>query len=293
MKSTSGMTRTFVRNIAFTALCLGLATTSFAASKKPLSYPKGLAVDAKGNLYLANSGGNDILVYNPNYVQLPKSTITSNISNPSAVAIDAQGNLWVANYGTSNGGPEGSIAEYTAGVQNTAGTITTLIIGPEAMAVDGAGNVWVENDNSNINVYNPPALYTAGIGWAGRSFTPNYPITGLTVQNGTIAWGTKGAVNFASSTLGLVNGSLNYLGYGNDDGGALVTDATGAIYMCNSDGTVNIAIPVGEYNFTTLPFPAAGAAIDNVRHRIYFSNANGNSIAVYSTTSAALLATIK
>ena len=287
------MTSSFVRNFAITALCLGLATASLAASKKPLSYPKGLAVDAKGNLYVANSGGNDILVYNPNYAQVTKNTITSNISNPSAVAIDAQGNLWVANYGTSNGGPEGSIAEYTAGKQNTAGTITTLIIGPEALAVDGAGNVWVENDFSNINVYNPPALYTTGITWTGRSFTPNYPITGLTAQNGTVAWGTNGAVNFASTTLGLVTGSLNYLGYSNDNGVALATDATGAVYMCNTDGSVNVAVPTGEYTFAFLSFAPAGVAIDNVRHRVYFSNYNGNSISVYDTTNGAFLKTIQ
>src|SRR5579864_8083683 len=147
--------------LASTLLCVAFATASFAATK-PISYPKGLAVDSKGNLYVANSGGNDILEYNANYQQMTTKTITSNISNPSAVAVDAQGNLWVANYGTSNGGTNGSIAEYTAGKQNTSATITSNILGPGALAVDGAGNVWVVNADSNISVYNPPAFYTTG-----------------------------------------------------------------------------------------------------------------------------------
>lgn len=280
--------------LASILLCVAFATASFAATK-PISYPKGLAVDSKGNLYVANSGGNDILIYNANYVQVTAKTITSNISNPSAVAVDAQGNLWVANYGTSNGGANGSIAEYIGGKQNTSATITDNILGPGGLAVDGAGNVWVVNDEINISVYNPPAYYGSGSTLV-RSFSPNFPLYGITVQNGTLAWGTNGAVHFGSTTLGLVNGTLTSTGsWGNDTGFSLAADnVANAIYMCNLDGSVNVAIPAfEEYFFVQLSFPAAGAAIDSVRHRAYFSNYNGNSISVYSTTTGALLTTIQ
>jgi hypothetical protein len=294
MKSTSKFARSFVRNIAFTALCLGLATVSFAASTKPLSYPKGLAVDAKGNLYVANSGGNDILVYNTSYKQVPKDTITSNVINPTGVAIDAQGNLWVANYGTSNGGANGSIAEYIAGVQNTAASITNGILGPEALAVDGAGNVWVENDYVNITVYAPGSLYTPAT-TPVRTFAPVSPIYGLTVGANTVAWGSNNQVDFAPATLGLTTGTLNYGGYGNDTGVALATDSAGNVYMANLDGSVNIATQqFYEYGpFAQLSFPPSGIAIDNVHARVYFSNYNGNSISVYDKNTGALLETIK
>jgi streptogramin lyase len=143
MKSTTGFARIFVRNIACTALCLVLASAGFAASKKPLCQPNGMAVNAKGNLYVANFGGNYILVYNANYVQMPKATITEGISNPTGVAFDPQGNLWVANYGAGNGSPTGSVSEYTAGQQNPNGTITSGMLGPLGIAVDGLGNAWV------------------------------------------------------------------------------------------------------------------------------------------------------
>jgi streptogramin lyase len=120
----------FARTIACTLLCLcAFASASFAAPK-PISYPRGLAVDAKGNLYVANSDGNDVLVYNPSYGQVASKTITENIINPTGVAFDPQGNLWVANYGTSNGGANGSIAEYTNGVENTSHSITNGIFAP-------------------------------------------------------------------------------------------------------------------------------------------------------------------
>ena len=76
------------------------------------------------------------------------------------MAFDPKGNLWVANYGTSNGGPNGSIAEYVGGVQNTNATITNGILGPEAIAVDTSGDVWVNNDSINVTVYGP--LYANG-----------------------------------------------------------------------------------------------------------------------------------
>src|SRR5579863_1313529 len=71
-----------VRILASTLLCLfAFGSASFAGT---LSYPRGLAVDSKGNLYVANSGANNIVVYGPKYAQQTAKTITSNISNPTA-----------------------------------------------------------------------------------------------------------------------------------------------------------------------------------------------------------------
>jgi streptogramin lyase len=161
--------------IASTLLCLfALASASFAATN-PLNYPRGLAVDAKGNLWVANSGDNNILEFSPGYAQQKAATITQGISNPTGVAFDAQGNLWVANYGTSNGGANGSVSEYTAGKQNTAASIANGILGPEAIAVDGLGNVWVENDYINVTVYASASPYAQPLSVV-KTLTPTYPI---------------------------------------------------------------------------------------------------------------------
>jgi|SRR5215469_1403223 len=136
--------------VALLGFCGVLSSTATTA---PLIYPRGLAVDSKGNLYVANSGGNNILVYNAYYAQVSAKTITANINNPSAVAFDPQGNLWVVNYGTSNGSATGSIAEYSNGVQNTANSITNGILNPQAMAIDRLGTLWVQNNDSNLTVY--------------------------------------------------------------------------------------------------------------------------------------------
>jgi DNA-binding beta-propeller fold protein YncE len=56
--------------VAVTLTCLA-APLSFAATH-PLNQPMGMAVDAKGNLYVANHGVNQILVYNSSSQQMTK-----------------------------------------------------------------------------------------------------------------------------------------------------------------------------------------------------------------------------
>jgi DNA-binding beta-propeller fold protein YncE len=274
---------TSLRAIAPALLCLVVLTSSGFAATTPLNHPWGIAVDAKGNLYVANSGANNILVYNANYTQVKKSTITANISFPTAVAIDSHGNLWVANSDPYYP----NISEYTNGQQNASATIYDHILSPEALAIDGADNIWVANNFADITVYAPPALYVSGTTLA-RIFTPQSEISGLTVQNGTVAWGGLSSVNFASSTLGLVDNYFISAGYGNDDGFCLATDAKGNVYMGNSDGTLNVATAAYEYQFAQLNYTPFGIAIDNARGRVYVSRMDVNEIYVYNMSGSLL-----
>ena len=280
---------TFAR-IAATLLCLfAFASASFAATK-PLSYPRGLAVDAKGNLYVANSGGNDILVYNINYVQTPSKTITQGISNPSGVAFDAQGNLWVSNYGTSNGGANGSISEYIDGKQNTAASITNGILGPGALAVDGLGDVWVQNDNVNVIVYSQFGEVVKTIAPPGGPF-----VFGLTISKGWASMGGNNATSFFHTSPFLAGEEGPYYAAGGDNNGiALASDANSNVYAGNSDGTINIMYlnQDGIGPFLNLAFETTGLAVDSVHGRLYVANYNANQILVYST-SGTLLHTIE
>ncbi len=277
MKSANHFSR-----IAATLLCLAtLATGSFAATN-PLKAPQGLAVDASGNLWVANSGDNNVVVFNDKYKQQTSMTVTQGISKPSALAFDPLGNLWVANYGNS------SVTEYTAGKQNTAATITNGITSPQSIAIDGLDNIWVENNNSNVTVYAPPSLYTTPSSLV-RTIGLSYPSYAITVGQGTLGWGGSTAVSFVSATTALLSGALNGGTYGNDTGIAMATDAVGNVYMGNVDGSVNIAAPFGyEYGFIQLSFPPAGIAVDSVHGRVYFSNFQGNSISVYNTSGTLL-----
>ncbi len=283
----------FAKSIARIAAALfctfGLAAASFAASG--LSIPHGLAVDAAGNLWVANTGANNILKFNSNYVLLPKATIAAGLNLPIGVAFDPSGNLWVANFQASNGGSLGSISMYTNGKQNTNATITNGIIGPTAIAIDGMGNIWVSNDGTHITVYAIPAPNALPSNLIGTLSISLYPVYGITVSAQALVWGSNAnGTIFSPPQVALLEGQLpGFVDGGDNTGNALATAANGYVYIGNSDGSVNIFTPsLTTSVFTQLDFVPYGIAIDNARGRVYISDDVNNTIAVYSTSGTLL-----
>jgi DNA-binding beta-propeller fold protein YncE len=280
--------------LAGSALLIALLSVcQMAAATNPLNQPRGLALASNGNLYVANSGGNNVLVFNPNYAWVSSKTIKEGVDNPTSVAFDSVGNLYVANIGTE------SVTQYSsAGLQNTAGTITAGINTPEALAVDGLDNIWVNDGYLEVTIYsanvypapNRPASYT-------QIFVPpsNAPIYGLAARKQFIAWGSMNVVN-----LYYVDQILGSAGAGEWAGTAfealaLAFDSRGNLYIANANNTVYYGnFATGDLlPFASLPFSPAGIAVDSARGRVYISNQQGNAIAVYSTANGALLKTIE
>ncbi len=267
------------------------ATSSFAAIN-PLANPYGMAVDAKGNLWVANTnGGNsglgNILVFSPGYALLKKDIITSNLKLPIAVAFDPLGNLWVANVGASNGGPYGSVAEYINGVQNPAGTITDGIVEPQAMAIDNFGNIWVQNQQLNITTYSAEAAFSPPTTLVGTVFPIQNVAYGIAVTtNGLLMYGQPQYTAAVPVDFALLS---YYTAVNQTDGIALACDTKGNTYIGNSDGSVDIFSPTGNLApFVQLSFVPTGIAVDNLRGRVYISDAPGNVIYVYSTAGVLL-----
>ena len=98
-------------------------TATIVGGNTDLASPEGIAVDAAGNIYVANYEGNTITVFaaGANGNVAPTATIAGLIS-PTGVAVDGAGNLYVVNYGG------GSITVYAAGASGNA-TPTATIFG--------------------------------------------------------------------------------------------------------------------------------------------------------------------
>ncbi|MFZ1005446.1 MAG: hypothetical protein WAN65_01330 [Candidatus Sulfotelmatobacter sp.] len=283
----------FAKSIARIAAALFctfvFAASSFASSG--LSGPHGLAVDAKGNLWVANTGANNILEFNSNYMLQPNATITAGLNLPVGVAFDPSGNLWVANFQDSNGGSLGSISMYNNGKQNTNATITKGIVGPFALAIDGMGNIYVSNDGNNITVYTIPAPNALPSKLIGPLSISGYSVYGIAVSAQALVWGsnTNGTI-FSPPQVSLQEGQLpGFVVGGNNTGNTLAMAANGDVYIGNNDGSVNIFTPslVTSF-FTQLNYIPFGIAIDKARGRIYISDDVNNTIEVYSTSGALL-----
>jgi hypothetical protein len=128
-----------------------------------LGVPSGVAVDAKGNLYVANFpfhfGRNAITVYAPGADgdAFPIRTITGDetkLAGPQGVAVDTDGNLYVVNDGNQ------SVTVYPRGADGDVAPTRTIldsrIQSPRGLAVDTDGNIYVANTGSStITIYDP------------------------------------------------------------------------------------------------------------------------------------------
>jgi hypothetical protein len=284
------------------SLTLWLAVlTSASFAENHLKTPTGLAVDASGNLYVANAGANQILVYNSAYAQQTTKTITDGVSEPEAVALDQYGNLWVANFTASNGGPTGSISEYIGGVLQSGNTITKRIQGPESMAFDTLNQLWIQGTANTVNVYGPAKRYDAPSVLL-RTATPfsGDNMNRMTVGAGVIMYGTTNAVG-AGPIIRLSSASTLLRGAPFDStippgtgASALTPDNLGNIYVVDGTNTVYIEHPdLSATTFVTLPFTGCfGIVLDSVHQHLYVSNTLGNQILVYSTKPGATYGTL-
>lgn len=142
-----------------------------------LNGPAGLAVDAAGNLYIADSGNHRIRMLGPSGIV---STIAgtgtagfsgdggaaaaAELSYPAAVAVDASGNLYIADTGNNRVRmvtTDGNIAtisgtgEASFNGENGA-ALAMALFNPGGVALDGQGNLWVaDTGNNRVRMLSP------------------------------------------------------------------------------------------------------------------------------------------
>lgn len=121
----------------------GFAGDGGAASDAALSFPAGLAFDAAGNLFIADSGNHRVRKVSDGII----STVLDQLNLPTGMAVDALGNLFVADSGNQRIerlGPGGDIATLP-------GTGRDLLVddtgnlymasGPHALQLNTAGEI--------------------------------------------------------------------------------------------------------------------------------------------------------
>ncbi len=103
------------------------------------SNPNGVAVDASGNLYVADPGNNQVEEISPTGAQ---TTFCSGFNAPFGIAVDALGNVYVSNPSHNE-----VVKISPGGVQSVIGS---NFINPFGVAVDASGNVFVADSGHNL-----------------------------------------------------------------------------------------------------------------------------------------------
>ncbi|MGO9604633.1 MAG: hypothetical protein ACLQAT_14810 [Candidatus Binataceae bacterium] len=261
---------------------------NLAPSGANFTQPLGVAIDAGGNVCVANANGYSITeltssgglagYFNPG---------AANFNDPYFVAIDAAGNVWVTNNSggsgcSSNTAPCGSVTKLTS--SGLAGNFTPSGAGfnlPQGIAIDAAGNVWVTNSGGDSVTELTSSGGLAG-NFAPRGAAFDYP-DGAAIDAAGNVWvtNTEGDSVTELTFSGVLAGYFAPSGTFNEPVGVAI-DTTGNAWVANAIGN-----SVTELNSSGLAgnFAPRGAGFNlpegiaiDADGNVWVANANGYSI---------------
>ncbi len=254
----------------------GFAGDGGQATRASLWSPRGMGVDGRGNLFIAD-------IYNHRIRKVSPDGIISTVAGgnfgfsgdggaaigaafhfPEAVAVDAAGQLYIADSGNGRVrkvGSDGTISTIAGvGLVNFSGdggsATSASLSQPIGVAVDAAGNLYIaDSSNHRIRRVSPTGIIStvAGTGVAGFSGDGGPALSALLNQPQGVAVDASGNVYFAGgqrvrkiSSAGIIstvagNGSYAFSGDGGPatnasfrDPQRLALDATGNLYIADT-----------------------------------------------------------
>ncbi len=300
-KISNGMVTTFAGTGA-----AGFAGDGGPAANAELNRPWGIALDAAGNLYIADNNNQRVRKVSGGIINTIAGTgtqgssggsnpLTISLSNPIAVAVDAAGNIYIAD-GSNNRILKitGNVATVVAGngkqgFSGDGGSATSATLnGPYDIALDSAGNLYIADSGNNVirRVSGGVITTVAGNGNAGGSGDGGAATAASLSDPNGVAVDARGNLYIADSLnsrvrrvsggqITTVAGSGSQL-YGGDGGTAsaaginfpegIAFDSAGNLYIADSGNnrvrsvlatTVSIQTSPSSLSFSA---PAGGAA---------------------------------
>ncbi len=151
----------------------GLIGDGGQATNATLSFPRGVALDPSGNLYIADTGNERVRKVDANGIITTvagngttgtignvgdgNAATRASLSSPAAVAFDSAGNLYIADSGdnlireVSNGKISSIAGTGTSGYSGDGSAATQAWLSqPQGVAVDSAGNVYFADTGNEV-----------------------------------------------------------------------------------------------------------------------------------------------
>ncbi|HTW42954.1 MAG TPA: LamG-like jellyroll fold domain-containing protein [Solirubrobacteraceae bacterium] len=154
-----------------------------------LRFPADVAVDADGDVWVADAGNNRIEEFSPTGEYLRQLGTAGSgegqLQDPTALALDSAGDVWVADAGNHRVDEFSEHGEYIRSL-GTLGTGEGQLEYLGGIALNGHGDVWVsDTSNGRLEEFSPEGEHLASIG--GGLESPLHQPKGLAVSpNGDI-----------------------------------------------------------------------------------------------------------
>ena len=267
-----------VFNGSATTLDLGGAT---------LTAPQALAVDASGNLYIADTGGNRIVkvASDGTAAALAITGLSTALSSPQGIATDAAGNLYVADSGNSR-----IVMVTPAGVGSAFSTGSLSLNSPRGVTVDPLGNVFITDTGNNQVVEvptgsgTPSAFAVSGLG------TPLNAPVGIRADNtGNLYIADTGNNRVLKVTSG---GAATVLSFGSlilSAPRGVSVDAFGTVYVSDTDNNRIVSSSTNQaVNTPTITLSAPVDVLVDPVGTLYVADMANNAAQVVSVSSVDL-----
>jgi streptogramin lyase len=110
--------------------------------------PAGIAIDAPGNIWVADYGSSSVVELAPSGAILAQTSASGGLNSPVGIAVDGSGNVWIANYQGN------SLTELNGATMQTMSPGTGYgfdapLLEPFGIGIDASGNVWTSNAGSS------------------------------------------------------------------------------------------------------------------------------------------------
>jgi uncharacterized protein YjdB len=272
-----------ITNFAGTPGSAGFSGDGGAATSAQLNEPAGIAVDASGNVYIADAVNDRIRKVNSagiistvagttaGYSGDGGAATSAQLNQPIGLAVDASGNIYIGDFtnnvirkvtvATGNistvAGNHALGAGYTDGVLATSGQIN----GPHGLAVDAAGNILIADQGNNV----------IRIVLASNDSIFTFAGDGIPTYTGDGGYASAATLNFPS---GIAVNSLGYV-FIVDDGNDVIriVSPTGIISTYAGNGTTGYSGDGGPATSAEFDFPQY-IAVNNTTGSTYISDAS-------------------
>jgi sugar lactone lactonase YvrE len=229
------------------------ATTVVSTGGITLSGPELMAVDSLGDVYIADTGGNQIVEVTAEGVASVVSFpgLSPALASPTAVAVDGAGNLYVADSSNAR------VVKLSGGVASVVNT-ASLLSDPVGVAVDAAGDLYI-SDATNNDIVKVPAGGSAAVLSITGLGTPLSQPFGLALDlAGNLYISDTGNIRIVKVTTGGVGSVYFTTGLVLPEGVAV--DGLGNLYVADaSNSIIEKDTPAGDFSIvSTTGFPLSG-----------------------------------